>query len=195
MTDAGAHWRLINQRTLVQDPWLTVYENDYELPDGSRLGGFHALEERDGVMIMALTEGREVLLVRQYRPGVDGFVYELPAGFLEAGETDILERAKTELREETGYVTDTWRSIGTIHDAPSRMKKTSHCFLALNARKATEQDDDPTEFVSYESIPLTTVQRMITDGKITSAVTIATVFKGIFALEALPEQRRRVIGT
>jgi 8-oxo-dGTP pyrophosphatase MutT (NUDIX family) len=183
MAEENEHWTLISQQMLVQDPWLTVYENSYRLPDGSQLEGYHALEERSGVMIVALTEQREVLLVRQYRPGADRLIYELPAGFMEQDETDALQRAQTELREETGYQATEWQPLGELHDLPSRMSKITYCFLALDARKATEQDEDSTEFVRYEALPLHEVQQMIQAGAITSAVTIAALFKAGLWLE------------
>lgn len=188
MPDEAERWRLISERMLVKDPWLTVYENTYQLPDGSELEAFHALEERSGVIIVALTEQREILLVQQYRPGVDTLVYELPAGFLEQDETDALERAKTELREETGYSAAQWHDLGILHDMPSRMRKTTFCFLALNARKAAEQDQDSTEFVRYELAPIQSVQQMITAGRITSAVTTAALYKAWLALDTQPEE-------
>jgi 8-oxo-dGTP pyrophosphatase MutT (NUDIX family) len=183
MTGEDERWKLISERIVVQDPWLTVYENSYQLPDGAQLEGYHALEERNGVMIVALTEQREVLLVRQYRPGADRLIYELPAGFMEQNETDALRRAERELREETGYQATEWHALGELHDLPSRMRKTTACFLALHARKATEQDEDSTEFVRYEALPLPEVQQMIHSEAITSAVTIAALFKAGLWLE------------
>lgn len=175
-------WRLVRRRLLIEDPWLEVYENDYELPDGSRMEGYHVLRERDGVIIVALTREQEVLLVRQYRPGIAESVYELPAGFMEPGETDQLERAKIELAEETGYIADEWRSLGPVHDAPHRIEKTSYCFLALNARHKMEQHQDQTEFVRYQRFALAEVLRMIEHNEITSAVMVAAFLKALLAL-------------
>jgi 8-oxo-dGTP pyrophosphatase MutT (NUDIX family) len=187
MRDEQNTWKLVNSRTLLTDPWLKVYEKDYELPDGSRLEGYHAMEERNGVLIVALTGQHEVLMVRQYRPGVDGLVYEVPAGFLEDedNEADVLQRAKKELQEETGYEAEVWHALGVIHDAPHRIKKTSYCFLALNAHNVSEQQEDQTEFVEYELISLAKVRDIIEDGEVTSAVTIAAFFKALLVLERI----------
>ncbi len=175
-------WQLVRRRLLIEDPWLEVYENDYELPDGSRIERYHALRERDGVIIVALTGEQEVLLVRQYRPGIAESVYELPAGFIEPGESDQLERAKTELAEETGYTADEWRAMGPVHDAPHRIQKTSYCFLALNARHTTDQHQDQTEFVRYKPVPLADVLGMIEKNEISSAVMVAAMLKALLAL-------------
>ncbi len=182
MAEHDDTWRLVDQQVLITDPWLQVYENEYELPDGSRLDKYHALRERDGVVIVALTPQEDLLLVRQYRPGIEALVYELPAGFVEDGETDVLERAKHELAEETGYAAEEWQALGPLHDAPHRIKKTTHSFLALNVHHVTEQHQDATEFVRYERVPLAQALQMIQSDEITSAVMVAAILKALVVL-------------
>ena len=177
-------WRLVRQQTLGQDKFVKVRQHDYELPDGSRMEGFYLLEERTGVNIVAVTAQNTLLLVRQYRAGMDSVTYECPAGFLEDGE-DALHRAKRELLEETGHEADTWHSLGTIHPAPHRMKKTDHYFLALGARQVTGQDLDSTEFVQFKAFPVEKIWQMIRDGEITSATSIALLFKARLFMENL----------
>ena len=55
----------------------------------------------DGVMILPLTEDGEIIVLKQYRPVIDDYLYELPAGIVDPGES-IKEAARRELFEETG---------------------------------------------------------------------------------------------
>ncbi|MGL5415733.1 MAG: NUDIX hydrolase [Clostridium sp.] len=55
----------------------------------------------DGVMIIPITKEGELVLLKQYRPAIDDFLYELPAGIIDPGE-DMIEAGKRELFEETG---------------------------------------------------------------------------------------------
>lgn len=55
----------------------------------------------DGVMIIPITKEKEFVVIKQYRPAIDGFIYEFPAGLIDDGET-VEEASKRELFEETG---------------------------------------------------------------------------------------------
>ena len=176
MSEEAGAWRLVAERTVARDAKLVVRENDYELPGGKRQDGYLVLEEQDGAIVGALTPTEELVLVRQYRVGVERERYELPAGYLEAGETDALARARAELREETGYTADAWHALGTVHPAPSRYRKNDHCFLALGARKQAAQELDETEAVEAEVRPLAEVERMIQDGRFGNAECIAALY-------------------
>lgn len=58
-------------------------------------------KESDAVAIFAITEGARIILIRQYRYAIGDYIYELPAGLVDPGES-IYEAAKRELKEETG---------------------------------------------------------------------------------------------
>ena len=58
-------------------------------------------KESDAVAIFAITEGARIILIRQYRYAIGDYIYELPAGLVDSGES-IYEAAKRELKEETG---------------------------------------------------------------------------------------------
>ena len=83
----------------------------------------------DGVMILATTEADEIIVLKQYRPAIDGYLYELPAGIVDEGET-IEEAAKRELYEETGlrckeyelYLKPSFTSVGLTDETTAVVK-------------------------------------------------------------------------
>jgi len=68
-------------------------------------------------VVLVVTDGGELILVRQYRPGAELEVLELPAGAIEAGESPV-EAADRELAEECGLAADGWTEIGQFWAAP-----------------------------------------------------------------------------
>lgn len=79
-------------------PYYMASRND----DGSSLTAVTHTVRPNGVTIYSLLEDK-VVLVRQYRYPLGGYVYEFPAGLVEPGE-DIAEAAVREMYEETGLV-------------------------------------------------------------------------------------------
>ena len=181
-------WQLLDSRTVAESPRATVHANTYRLPDGSTRADYLVVDERSGTLVVAVTEGGEVLLVGQHRAPVGAFLWELPAGALEPGETDPEERARAELREETGYEAATWVSLGTFHAAPHRSTETDYCYLALGARKVGEQRLDQGESVSFRLVALAELERMLDNHEIVSGPALVTLGRAL----ALLRQREPV---
>jgi ADP-ribose pyrophosphatase len=121
-------------------------------------------------VMMAVDEKKRVLLVRQYRLPAEGYLWELPAGRLDAGEKP-LQAAKRELIEETGYRAKTWKKLAEFIASPGYVQERMTIFLAtdLKAGEATPMDDERIEvrwFTKKE------IAAMIEDGKIADAKTM-----------------------
>ena len=100
----------------------------------------------DGVMIVPITKDGEVVVLRQYRPAINDYLYELPAGIIDKGET-IEEAAKRELFEETGlkaidyelYLKPSYTSVGLTDETTAVVKMTVEGELSTDN---TEDDED-----------------------------------------------------
>jgi ADP-ribose pyrophosphatase len=93
-------WRKLDER-LVYDRYRRVVSRRFRLPDGS-LADFEVFELLDSAAVLALTPANEVILVREFRPGPEEVLLELPGGVVERGQTPAAA-ARAELLEETGY--------------------------------------------------------------------------------------------
>lgn len=86
------------------------------------------------VVVLALDQGEQVLLVRQYRHPVGTFLFELPAGLRDTDGEEPLDTAKRELHEETGYVADTWHSLVDLDLSPGASAERVRVYLARDVR-------------------------------------------------------------
>lgn len=94
-----------HRREKIISPWVTLVTHTVSTPDHPAPREFHGLKLADYVAVLAVTADGRIPLVRQYRPILDEFTLELPAGLLEAQESPA-ECARRELAEETGYAVD-----------------------------------------------------------------------------------------
>jgi ADP-ribose pyrophosphatase len=125
--------------------------------------------------IVPLTTDGEVVMLEQYRHAVGGSLWEIPAGTMDPGDPSPIDCARRELVEETGFSAATWDLLGELTPVPGYSDERIHLFLARDLAPAT-QDLDADEIVSVTRLPLAEVRRMVFDGRITDAKTIAGIF-------------------
>jgi len=152
---------------------LKVHRDVVRLPDGSQAVREY-IRHPGAVAIVALFDDGAVLLERQFRyPNARHFI-EIPAGKLEPGEPH-LETAKRELLEETGYAAAEWRRLTVIHTAIGYTDESIELFLATKLT-LKERKLDQGEFLETLTVPFEEALRMIRDGRITDAKSVAGLF-------------------
>lgn len=121
-------------------------------------------------VMMAVDDKKRILLVRQYRLPADKYLWELPAGKVDDGETP-LQAARRELIEETGYRAKKWEKLASFFPSPGFVAEHMTIFLAtgLTAGEATPMDDERIETRWYTQKELA---EMIRKGKIEDAKTL-----------------------
>ena len=124
--------------------------------------------------VVPLTDAGEVILIRQYRHAVGGFIYEVPAGKLDHGEPPE-ECAARELTEEAGVVAGKMTRLGSIVTTPGFTDEVIHLYLAeALSPAATAHEAD--EVITLLRRPLPVCLDMIAAGEITDAKTICALF-------------------
>jgi ADP-ribose pyrophosphatase len=145
-------------------------------------GGKHAqrdvIRHNGSVVILALDTSKSkkdpwIVVERQYRHAANRFMWELPAGKLEAGE-DPLAGAKRELEEETGYQAKKWKLLVEYYASPGFLGESMKIFVAegLVAGNAHPEED---EEIELRLVKLSEVLKMIEKGAIVDGKTLTGV--------------------
>lgn len=99
---------------------------------------YYRLSCNDSVVTLALTADQQLINIRQYRPAINSFMLEWPAGLVDDGETSA-QAAQRELLEETGYQCDSLEFVGTFRALPCRVNSSIHLFFGKGAKKTAGQ--------------------------------------------------------
>jgi len=121
--------------------------------------------------VVALDDVGNVILLRQYRHAVGGFLWEIPAGKLDGDEAPEV-CATRELREEAGLQAGELRLLGAIYTAPGFCDEKIHLFLARDLTAVPQQLEED-EVLTVERVPLRRALEMIRSGEIQDAKSIA----------------------
>ncbi len=146
-----------------------------ELPNGKTIEGT-VLEYGNWVTILALTKEQQVVLIRQYRHGVQKVILELPGGAMDDPGESPLETARRELREETGYTSRRMIQVGCVSPNPANQTNMVYSFLALDAERLGDQNLDETEEIEVVLTPLEEVIAMAKQDDLLQSMQVATVF-------------------
>jgi len=160
---------------------ITVYRDFVEQPDGSEVTREVVVFNNAAAIVPVTSEG-EVILIRQLRYPVKGYLWELPAGVLDEGESPE-DCARRELEEETGYRPGRLSFLGRIHTSPGVCSEVIHLYLAEGLEKG-EADLDHGEIIEPKIVKFEEALAMISSGEITDAKSICGLLLAEKALAA-----------
>ena len=127
--------------------------------------------------VVALDSAGAVVLIRQFRHAAAGFIWEIPAGKLDAGEEPLCCAAR-ELEEEVGLRAAEFSLLGSILTAPGFCDERIHLFLARHLTAGTQRLEED-EVLSISRVPLSLALNMVRTGQIHDAKSIAGLFRAV----------------
>lgn len=158
-------WKTLSKKYAFDHKWFKVIQETVERDDGVVIDDYFLWENVDVVVVVAQTIEGELVLVKQYKHGVQDIVIEFAAGAIDKDE-DPLSASKRELREEAGYTSDDWQKLGDLYNDPSKVRGKIEVFLALNAKKTHAQSFDENENIEVLLKSSAEIERMIVSGEI-----------------------------
>lgn len=158
---------------------LKVRRDRVRLPDGKESVREY-VRHPGAVVVLAVLPDGALLFERQYRYPLRRAFLELPAGKIDAGE-DVLDCARRELREETGYEAAQWQYLGVMHPCIGYSDERIEIFLARELTYVGHALDEG-EFLEVLSLTIDETIAAIHAGHITDGKSIVALFKGFASL-------------
>jgi ADP-ribose pyrophosphatase len=156
-----APWRVTGRRRVFGGgPVREVAVERVVLPDGREVEDYYRIELADFALVFAVTDEAEVLLLRQYKHGPQHTCTTCPGGAIGAGESP-LDAARRELREETGFVSDAWTSLGGFVTNANQRCNVAHLFIARGCRKVGEPSAPDLESPELLRVPVDRLWSML----------------------------------
>lgn len=181
MKDQKLTEKTLSSKMVYSGPVFDVYSDSVQLYNGAEARRDYLLH-RGAVAIVPLDDEGNVIMERQFRYPHRRVLYEIPAGKLEAFDTDPLDAAKRELLEETGVTAKEIISLGTYIPSPAILSEKIQVYLARGLSFGDTCPDED-EFLEVERIPLDKLTHMILDNQISDGKTVFGLLKTKLLLE------------
>ena len=136
-------WPKIKSRRITTiSPWMEVIAREVEFSPGAAPEIYHSVGQQDYLAIAALTPDGRLPLVRQYRPALECFTWELPAGLVDRGEEPAVGCAR-ELLEEAGHPARAVHALGARAACTGRLSNMIHSFFVEAGERTADFVPEP----------------------------------------------------
>jgi len=163
---------IIKRRRIFNGRLIKLYSQRHRFP-GGYIGDLEVVIHPGAVLIVPFLKRDKIILIRQYRPVINSYIWELPAGTLDKNESPAA-CAKRELIEETGYSADNYKRIGFIYPAPGYTTEKIFIFEARKLKKV-EADKEEDEVIRPRVFYKKEIENLLKSGRIVDAKTICAL--------------------
>jgi len=176
MKEQPETWKRTNSKLIADCRVFRVREDFCEREWDSAKHTFFVVENPDWVNIIALTKNDEVILIEQFRHGVEEITLEIPGGIVDNKE-NADDAARRELLEETGFEASEMIYLGKSRPNPALQNNWIYHFLARNCKKSGDTNFDEHESIVTKLIRLQDIEQLIESEQITHSLVLAAFYK------------------
>lgn len=166
------NWTLLRSQDVLDQRIFRLRSDLYRFEPSGAEQEFMVLDTPSWVNVVPITTEGNVVLIRQYRHGIQDMTLEIPGGMIDEGE-EPQAAALRELLEETGYVAERMRPLARVVPNPALQNNYLHLFVADGCRNTGKTQLDAFECIDVSETPLADIPELIRSGTISHAMVIA----------------------
>ena len=168
-------WKKLSTQVIYENPWIEVEHHEVLNPSGGA-GIYGQVNFKNiAIGIIPVDDDLNTWLVGQFRFPIEEYSWEIPEGGCPMGE-DILEAAKRELKEETGFSAEKYTMVAKIHTSNSVCREVGFIFLAENLTHG-ESEPEETEDLQIRKVSLKEAYELVMNNQITDSLSVAGIMK------------------
>ena len=169
-------WAILKREPVEDFKLFQIQRKQVRSPRTGEVREVQAIQFADWVLILPLTADEEVIMVNQYRHGIERVCLELPGGLVDAADGSPARSAQRELLEETGYQADQIMLIGECYPQPAVLSNKCFFYLAKNTTKVQPPHLDSGEDIEIIKIPLNEIPAKIENKAIGHGMVLLAFF-------------------
>jgi 8-oxo-dGTP pyrophosphatase MutT (NUDIX family) len=173
------NWTFLRSHDVSDHDVFRLRHDLYRFEPSGQERDFVVFDTASWVNVVPVTAQGNVVLIRQFRHGIQDVTMEIPGGTIDEGETPEITAAR-ELREETGYVAERIRLLARVLPNPVVQNNFLYLFAAEGCRNTGKSHLDAFEYIDVLERPLEDIPELIRHGEIAhSMVLTAFAFMGL----------------
>lgn len=169
-------WAILKREPAEDFKLFQIQRKQVRSPRTGETREVQAIQFTDWVLILALTADEEVIMVRQYRHGIERVCLELPGGLVDPADDSPALSAQRELLEETGYKANEIILMGECFPQPAILSNKCFFYLAENVTRVQTQNLDAGEDIEIINAPLKSIPAKIENKEIDHGLVLLAFF-------------------
>lgn len=167
------NYKRLNRELIKKGSIIEYYQDSIQVPNG-HIVKYDFINHQGAAAVLPVTEEGKIIMVKQYRPALDRFTLEIPAGGLNGPDEPTKDAAARELEEETGFCSENLELLLSLRTTVAFCNEKIDVYLARDLKRSNQNLDED-EFIDVNTYTLDELCEKIYSGEIEDSKTIASI--------------------